>query len=140
MVLTVVDGDTIEIATASGAIKVRVIGIDSPETVHPYRAVEPFGPEASKRARGLLLGKTVRIQYDPGPTHDKWGKYGRLLAYIELPDGRDFGLVMITEGMARAYRNYRFSRMSEYVQVEQNARAAQAGMWATSNAPALGVH
>ena len=114
-VLAVVDGDTIKIDTKAGPLTVRIIGIDTPETVHPFKPVEPLGPEATARARELLIDKTVRIQYDPDPAHDRWGKYGRLLAYIELPDGRDFGLIMIREGLAKAYPKYPFSRQNKYV-------------------------
>lgn len=128
-VLSVIDGDTVKIDSAAGPLSVRIIGVDTPETVHPARPVEPFGPEASEHARELLLDRRVTIHYDPDPTHDRWGKYGRLLAYIDLPDGRDFGLVMISEGLARAYPKYPFSRMSEYLRAENEAKTAKVGMW-----------
>ena len=126
---SVVDGDTAKIRYQGEAIGMRIVGIDTPETVHPSRPVEPFGPEASKRAAELLVGKTVRIHYDPDPKHDTWGKYGRLLVYLDLPDGRDFGLVMIGEGMARAYPKYPFSRSETYLAAEKKAREAKVGMW-----------
>ena len=128
-VLRVIDGDTAEIDTEDGPLKVRVVGIDTPETLHPAKPVEPFGPEASKRAGELLLDQVVKIQYDPDPKHETWGKYGRLLAYLELPDGRDFGLIMIGEGMARAYPKYPFSRVTEYMAAEQKAKAGKVGIW-----------
>lgn len=128
-VLRVVDGDTLVIATKHRPIKVRVIGIDSPETVSPTKPVEPFGPEASARAKQLLENKTVRIYYDPDPTHDRWGKYGRLLAYIKLPDKRDFGLILITEGLARSYPRYPFSRQRKYARAEKKAKRKKVGMW-----------
>ena len=129
-VLAVVDGDTVKIETAAGLIPVRIIGIDTPETVHPSRPVEPFGPEASSRAKELLEGKTVTIQYDTNPSHETWGKYGRLLVYLKLPDGRDYGMVVVREGLARAYTKYPFSRSAEYVRAEQEAREAGRGLWA----------
>ena len=131
-VLSVTDGDTFAIATDSGSVKVRVIGIDTPETVHPAKPVEPFGPEASCRAKELLGGKTVRIHYDPAPGHDRWGRYGRLLAYVELPDGGDYGLVMVREGLARAYVKYPCSREKEYLKAESAARKARVGLWAVA--------
>ena len=91
-VLRVIDGDTVEIETMHGSLRLRVIGIDTPETLHPLKPVEPFGPEASQRAKELLSDSTVKIHYDPDPKHETWGKYGRLLAYLEMPDGQDFGL------------------------------------------------
>ena len=128
-VLRVVDGDTVEIDTEDGPLKVRVIGIDTPEILHPAKPVQPFGPEASKRAVKLLQGQVVKIHYDPDPKHGTWGKYGRLLVYLELPDGRDFGLVMIGEGLARAYPKYPFSRVTEYIAAEQKAKTSKVGIW-----------
>ncbi len=132
-VLQVIDGDTILIDTAQGPLKLRVIGIDAPETMHPARPIEPYGPEASARARELLEGQEVQVQYDPDPSHGKWGKYARLLAYIELPDGRDFGLVMISEGLARTYTEYPFSRMQRYLAAEAEAHKAGQGLWRDPN-------
>ena len=128
-VLRVIDGDTVVIATETGSIRLRVIGIDTPETVHPSRPVEPFGPQATARAKSLLSGKTVRIQYDPDPKHDRWDKYGRLLAYLDLPDGRDYGLVMVSEGLAKCYRKFSFCRVSRYVAAEEKATIEKLGLW-----------
>jgi len=128
-VLRVIDGDTIEIETEEGSLKVRIIGIDTPETVHPFKPVEFYGPEASQKAKELLEGQTVVIHYDPDPKHDKWDKYKRLLAYIDLPDGRDFGLVMIQEGFARAYPKYPFSRQESYLKAEEIAKHNKTGIW-----------
>lgn len=129
-VLDVIDGDTVRIETVQGNLKVRIIGIDTPETVHPSKPIEFGGPEASNRAKELLKGQTVVIYYDPDPKHGKWGKYNRLLAYLELPDGRDFGLTMIREGFARAYPKYPFSRQKAYLQAEQIAQQNKVGIWA----------
>jgi len=134
-VLNVVDGDTITIETADGNLTVRVIGIDTPETVHPFIAPELGGQEASDRARELLESKTVEIHYDPDPKHGKWGKYNRLLAYLDMPDGRDFGLVMIQEGFARAYPKYPFSRQEIYLEAEQVAQQNKVAIWAGQTDP-----
>jgi len=128
-VLRVIDGDTFVMDANGGPLKVRVLGIDTPETVHPDRPVEPFGPEASRRARELLAGKPVTIHYDADLNKSKWGKYGRLLVYVELPDTRDFGSVLIREGLARAYRKYPCSRLAEYIKAEREAQAARVGVW-----------
>ncbi|MBA7615444.1 hypothetical protein ES703_22725 [subsurface metagenome] len=121
-VLNIIDGDTIDIETTTGFLRVRIIGIDTPETVHPGEPVEPGGPEATARARQLLGGKTITIHYDPNPDHGLWGKYGRLLTYLELPDGRDYSLVMIQEGFSKAYIKYPFSRQAAYLRAEQKTR------------------
>ncbi len=134
-VLKVVDGDTVTIETTEGSLTVRVIGIDTPETVHPFKPVEVGGQEASDRAKELLEGQTVVIHYDPDPKHGKWGNYKRLLVYLDLPDGRDFGLVMIQEGFAKAYPKYPFSRQELYLEAEQVAQQNKVGIWAEQSDP-----
>lgn len=134
-VLNVVDGDTVAIETAEGSLTVRIIGIDTPETVHPFKPLEVGGQAASDRARELLEGQIVTIHYDSDPKHGKWGKYKRLLAYVDLPDGRDFGLVMIQEGFAKAYPKYPFSRQELYLEAEQIAKTNKVGIWAEQSDP-----
>jgi micrococcal nuclease len=134
-VLKVVDGDTVTIETAEGSLKVRIIGINTSETVHLFKPIEFFGPEASTKAKELLEGQTAVIHYDPDPKHGKWGKYDRLLAYLDLPDGRDFGLVMIQEGFARAYPKYPFSRQKRYLEAERIAQQSKVGIWARPSDP-----
>jgi micrococcal nuclease len=138
-VLNVVDGDTITIETVEGSLPVRIIGIDTPETVHPFKPVEPGGQEASMRAKELLEGQIVTIHYDPDPQHGKWGTYERLLVYLDMPDGRDFGIVMIQEGFARAYPKYPFSRQEAYLDAEQIAQQNKLGVWAEEIEPELSI-
>lgn len=76
----VVDGDTLIVETGCGATTVRIIGIDTPETVHPDRPVEPFGPEASAAAAAILEGHRVVLETDPG--QDLKDRYGRVLAHV----------------------------------------------------------
>jgi micrococcal nuclease len=126
---SVVDGDTAKIRFQGETISMRIIGIDTPETVHPSRPVEPFGPEASTKARELLGGKTVTLEYDADPAHGRFGRYGRLLVYLRLQDGRDFGRLMVEGGFARAYPKYPFSRSKKYLAVENAARKTKRGLW-----------
>jgi micrococcal nuclease len=78
-VIRVIDGDTIEL---EGGVKVRYIGIDTPETVHPSKPVQFMGKEASAFNRQLVEGKDVRLEYDVQRTD----KYGRTLAYVYVGD------------------------------------------------------
>ncbi len=64
-------------------MKVRYIGVDTPETHHPMRGIEPYGMEASEANRKLVDGRTVRLEFDV----QQYDKYGRTLAYIYLEDG-----------------------------------------------------
>jgi micrococcal nuclease len=121
-VVRVIDGDTVELVSNGARMIVRVVGIDTPETVHPRMAVQPGGLEASARARELLTRQVVVFRFDPDESRDREDRYGRVLGYLELPDGRDYGLVMIEEGHAIAYTRFPFSRQAVYVAAELRAR------------------
>lgn len=82
LVTRVIDGDTIEVATENGGKRVRYIGIDTPETVHPSKPVECFGKEASDKNRELVEGKWVRLEGDVSDTD----RYGRWLRYVYVDD------------------------------------------------------
>ena len=129
VVVRVTDGDTFVVNFDGVDTRVRVIGIDTPETVDPRRPVECFGKEASGRAEELLDGVSVRLELDD--TQGERDKYGRILAYAFLPDGTDFGKEMIAGGFAREYTYdapYRYQ--AEYRAAEREAKAATRGLWA----------
>ncbi len=120
----VVDGDTV-VATVNGVEeKVRIIGINTPEAVDPRRPVECFGKEASAHAKKILNGETIVLEN--ATARDK---HGRLLAYIKLPNGNDFGAQMISDGYAYAYRTYSHDRMSTYIKLEKQSRKQGLGLW-----------
>lgn len=126
----VVDGDTVKFIaqTPAGHVEsVRIVGIDTPETVHPSKPVQPYGPEASARARQLLSGKSIKLilPYDTSPRD----RYHRLLAYVELPDGKDFGDIMLQEGLARTTPQYAHPRSEKYRLTENQAKTQQRGLW-----------
>ncbi|MDP3793405.1 MAG: thermonuclease family protein, partial [Candidatus Uhrbacteria bacterium] len=80
LVVRVVDGDTIDVLIGGEQLRVRYIGIDTPETVDPRRPVGCFGKEASARNRELVEGKTVALEKDVSETD----RFGRLLRYVWL--------------------------------------------------------
>lgn len=94
-VVGVVDGDTIEVDAAGRRETVRLLGVDTPETVHPHRPVECFGPEASAFTHSRLLGRTVQLGFD----RVRRDAYGRLLAYVEV-DGWRFNDALLAGGYA----------------------------------------
>jgi micrococcal nuclease len=97
-VTRVVDGDTIEAELAGGGKEdVRLIGIDTPETVDPDQPVQCFGPEASAFTHRLLDGARVELAYGA----ERRDRYGRLLAYVYLPGGRLFNAILARRGLAR---------------------------------------
>ena len=76
----VVDGDTIKLEIDGQVESVRLIGIDTPETVHPTRPVQCYGPESTRYLETLLAGQTVMMAADP--TQDARDRDGRMLAYV----------------------------------------------------------
>jgi micrococcal nuclease len=126
-VVDVVDGDTVEVAHRGG-VTVRVIGIDTPETVAPGEPVECGGPAASATAETLLSGRRVRLVFDP--TQGRTDTYGRTLAYLRVPNVGDFGLAMIERGRAAEYTyDAAYQRQAIYRAAETRARQAGRGLW-----------
>lgn len=123
----VIDGDTIE--TNRGEI-VRVIGIDTPETKHPNKPIECYGPEASAYAERLLLGQEVRLE---GVETDR---YGRRLAHlwVQTSDGEfSYGLEALRSGHAVRYRDASHYYEDEFSAAEQQARDSDTGLWEACN-------
>jgi micrococcal nuclease len=129
-VVAVIDGDTIDIDVPDGAnrrTRIRLLGIDAPEARSEYAEAMYFGPQATKFAKELILGQSVTIYLDtPNPTRDK---YGRLLAYVRLPDGRFANEVLLTEGFAYADTRFTHSLFNKYRQLESSARSTAKGLW-----------
>jgi micrococcal nuclease len=126
-VTRVVDGDTVEVLYNGKKEKVRLIGVDTPETVHPTKPVEYYGKEASAYTKQLLTGQSVDLEYDQ-TTRDK---YGRLLAYLyRASDGLFVNLEIIKGGYGHAYTVFPFAKMDQFRQAEVEARSAGKGLWA----------
>ncbi len=129
----VVDGDTVRVWIDGESVSVRMIGIDTPETVKQDAPVECFGPEASDFAKDLLSGATVTLEFDD--SQGRTDAYDRALAYVwrELPDGtlRLFNLEAIVGGYAeeRQYGSSRFAWQPEFAAAESAARAGLVGRW-----------
>jgi len=129
-VLKVVDGDTIDVRDDNrGRLRIRVLGIDTPETKRPGYTVGCGGPEATAFARENLLNQRVAIIYDPGQElHDRWG---RTLAYLVKGDGWDYSVEAARAGMAHAYvfGGKPVARYPQIAAAEAEARAAGRGLW-----------
>ena len=132
----VVDGDTVDVILNGEQIRVRLVGINTPETVDPRKPVECFGKEASDKAKEILKeGDAVFLETDSSQT--KYDKYGRFLAYIFLADGTSFNKFMIAEGFAHEY-TYRtpYKYQKEFRLAESKARLATKGLWNPAVCPA----
>lgn len=119
----VIDGDTVVVR---GVGRVRLIGVDTPETVDPRRAVEFFGREASAFTKRLLEGQRVRLEYD----RERTDRYGRTLAYIYLRDGTFANAEIVRRGYGHAYTRFPFRHLDRFRRLEREAREAGRGLWA----------
>lgn len=124
-VLAVIDGDTLDVTAGGRPERVRLLGVDTPETVDPHRPVGCYGPEAAAFTGRRLQGRTVRLSFD----RQRRDRFGRLLAYVEV-DGRRFNDDLLAEGYARLLiipPNGRHGRAM--LDQELAARSAGRGLW-----------
>lgn len=132
-VTRVVDGDTIHVDIRGFDTTVRLIGIDTPETHHPSKPVQCWGPEAAALTASLLpAGEAVRVE--PDPTQDARDRYGRMLAYVYRTNhvGADsVNRALVAAGAARVYvyGGVPFRYAGEFQTAEREARAARRGLW-----------
>ena len=129
VVASITDGDTIRLADGRA---LRYIGVDTPETVAPGQPVDCHGPESSQRNAELVLGHTVRLERDVNETD----RYGRILRYVYLQDGRMVNEVLVAEGFAEAIVYPPDTRYQGRLDAaEDAARAAGRGRWAACVTP-----
>jgi micrococcal nuclease len=130
-VTEVVDGDTIKVSINGSVETLRIIGLDTPETLDPRKPVQCFGKEASNKAKAFLTGKTVTLEADS--TQGERDKYGRLLRYVFL-DGVDYGKMMISEGYAHEY-TYKlpYKYQTAYKAAQASAEANKFGFWSPNS-------
>jgi len=124
----VIDGDTIEIERYGKAEKVRMIGIDTPETLDPRKPVQCFGKEASDKSKDLLSGGRVRLEFDP--IVGQKDKYNRLLAYV-WSNNELVNLKLIKEGYANeyTYRSQAYKYQNEFKNAQTVAKESSVGLW-----------
>lgn len=125
-VTRVVDGDTVNIRLNGQEETVRLLLVDTPETKHPSKPVQKYGPEASTFAKSLLSGKSIEIEYD-GPKRDK---YDRLLGYIWV-DGKNFNKLLLQKGLARYAYVYDppYTHAKSFKQAERSAQDQNLRIW-----------
>jgi micrococcal nuclease len=125
-VVNVIDGDTIDVFIQGRVYRVRYIGIDTPETVHPTRGVEPYGIEASNRNKELVAGKTVYLEKDVSEVD----RYGRLLRYVWLEDEKMVNALLVAEGFAQvATYPPDVKYVERFLVLQSQAKAAGLGLW-----------
>jgi micrococcal nuclease len=129
-VVDVLDGDTIVVERAGKQDTIRLLGVDTPETHHPTKPVQCYGPEASAYTARRLLGKSVRLEGDV-ETHDL---YGRRLAYVYV-DGERYDDELLRKGYARLLviePNHLHARTM--LDEELDAKRRGVGLWGACDA------
>ena len=122
LVTRVVDGDTIHV---EGIGSVRLIGVDTPETVDPRKPVEFFAKESSEFTHRIALAKVVRLEFD----FQQKDKHDRTLAYVYLPDGTFLNAEIVKQGYGHAYTRYPFKYLDQFRGYEREARELGQGLW-----------
>jgi len=118
------DGDTVEL---DDGVHVRLLGINAPEVAHRENKAQPLGDAATRVLTRLIGDQRVRLGFDR-QRHDH---YGRLLARLFTPDGKDLDLAMVRAGMAHvSIHPPNLARIPRYLRAETKARAARRGIWA----------
>lgn len=126
-VVETVDGDTIKVKMGDKTETVRFIGVDTPETHDPRKAVQCFGTQAAAKTKEWLLHKQVRLESDPNDSDRD--KYKRLLRYVYIGDEL-INAKLIKEGYGFAYTVFPFTKLDEFRALESEARANNRGLWA----------
>jgi micrococcal nuclease len=128
----VVDGKTLLLGTGE---RVRLLGVNTPETVHPQKAVEAFGKEASAYTKRMVEGKLVRLEFDPLSSQRSDGKdhYSHTLAYVFLQDGMHLNAEIIRQGYGFAVSSSPpLQHQEEFRRLEHEAREQRRGLWASN--------
>lgn len=128
-VLNVKDGDTVVLLLNGQETTVRLVGVNTPETVHPAKPVEAYGHEASRFLKNLLKGEEV--YFEPDSTGTRLDRYGRTLGYLyRAPDGLFVNLEIVRQGYGHAYTEYPFQYAELFREHERHAREVGKGLWA----------
>ncbi len=130
-VTNIVDGDTLDVGLYDPLndetdTRIRLWGVDTPETVKPNTPPQHFGPQATAATRRWCKGKTVTLKLVKGDTR---GKYKRLLAYVVLPDGQTLNDRLVAEGYAYADPRYDHPRRERYLRLQAQAVRDRRGLW-----------
>jgi micrococcal nuclease len=117
------DGDTIILTNGK---RVRYIGIDAPEIDHDKQGAQPFGHAAKTFNKQMVLNRKIRIDFDL----ERQDRYGRLLAYIFLPDGIFLNEHMLQNGYAFfLFRKPNLKYNQRLLKAQQEAMKARKGLW-----------
>ncbi len=126
-VISAQDGDTITVDMDGTEEEIRFIGVDTPETKDPRKAVQCFGQAASTYTKELIGNQPVRLEADPLTSNRD--RYNRLLRYVYLSDGRLVQAEIIKAGYGFAYTSFPFTKSEEFSNYQRLAREQNVGLW-----------
>jgi micrococcal nuclease len=124
----VFDGDTLAVHIDGRPERVRLLGVDTPELGRGDWAGEYYAEQATTFVREFLAGGEIELE--PDPQREERDKYGRLLRYVSLPDGRSLNEQLLRDGYAYVFTRFPFSRSERFLELEREAREAGRGVWA----------
>lgn len=124
----VVDGDTVIVEEGNNRIRVRMIGIDTPESKKEGTPIEAYALDASAALKAKLKNET-KVCLIEDEIGDKYDTYGRKLSYVFTADGNDLNREMIIDGWAKAYTRFPMERTKEFERLERAARQQKVGQW-----------
>ncbi len=135
-VLEVVDGDTLIVSTANGPETVRLLGVDTPESVDPHRPVQCFGQEATVALTAMVPPGTAVVLHRDVEARDK---YGRLLAYVHGPHGF-VNIQLVDQGFADvSIIDPNVAFRAELTEARIRAQTAERGLWGACGGPDVAV-
>lgn len=123
------DGDTIQVDMNGTKEKVRMIGVDTPETHDPRKNIQCYGENASKYTKETIGQSSVKLIADP--TNQNRDRYNRLLRYVYLEDGRLLNAELIKNGYGFAYTSFPFEKLEEFRQYQREAQENNLGLWSS---------
>ncbi len=130
------DGDTISILYKSRQKTIRLLGIDTPETVDPRKPIQCFGEQASLKTKELLNNRSVSLVFNLN--REQKDKYNRYLGYVYRDDGLDINKYLIEHGYAKEYTYGKsYDRQKEFRKIEKQAKEKSIGLWNTDNCPQM---
>jgi micrococcal nuclease len=133
-VIRIIDGDTIEVQKNGKTERVRLIGVDTPETSHPQKGLECYGPESTEFTKKFVANKTVRLK--PDTISANKDRYDRLLRYVYVDQTNEhLNAELIKTGHSIAYTTFDFDKMDEFLELEKQAKNQLAGLWGACEPP-----
>jgi micrococcal nuclease len=127
-VIAYADGDTITVDMNGVHERIRLVGVDTPETKKPDAPAQCYANEAAKFTSDSLTGASVRLEADAKT--DNRDRYSRLLRYVYLKDNTLLNKKLIEEGYGFAYVQFPFTKKAEFVTAQETAKIYKKGLWA----------